>query len=644
MVFCVAVKILIVATLLGVGPRVECLNFNFTEFDDSTRDQLILSGDSNMFSGAIQITPDVNGESIKYKSGRVLYRKPYRLWSKGYNASFNSTFVLNIQAQTHPGGEGLGFILTGSSVVDINAEGQWLGIVEPQMNGSSQANTVAIEFDTRKSYVEDLNDNHVGLDVNSVYSLVQFSLSELGVNLSSGLNISVHVQYDGELKNLTLFVEDMKIPVFSEIIDLSAYLPENVYLGFSGSTSDFTQLNCLRSWAFNGAEEDDDNLWIWIVVPILGVALLVGVAFAVYWKRKLDREKLEDAYPSIEEAIQGSSTAPRKFKLKELGKATGNFSPKNKLGKGGFGTVYKGVMENKEVAVKKVSNKSTQGKTEFIAEVTTIGKLHHRNLVKLIGWCYEKREFLLVYEYLPNGSLDKFIFCEKSSMEESTISWETRLSVVTGTAQALEYLHNGCEETILHRDIKSSNILLDSEFNAKLGDFGLARSIKLGDQTHHSTKELAGTPGYMAPESILTGRFTRETDVYAFGILILEVACGRKPGSQSQQDDYNSNIVHWVWDLYSKGRILSAADSRLNGDFATEDMECVLILGLACCHPNPHKRPSMKIVLQVLKGEAAPPPVPNERPVFMWPPLPPSFKELDISHGQITPFTELSGR
>ncbi|KAF2289499.1 hypothetical protein GH714_036676 [Hevea brasiliensis] len=231
MAFCVAVKILILATLLGVGPRVECLNFNFTEFDDSTRDQLILSGDSNMFSGAIQITPDVNGEPTTNKSGRVLYRKPYRLWSKGYNASFNSTFVLNIQAQTSPGGEGLAFILTGSSVVDIT----------PMDNGL--------------------------------------------------------------------------------------------------------------------------------------------------------------------------------------------------------------------------------------------------------------------------------------------------------------------------------------------------------------------------------------------------------------QDDYNSKIVHWVWDLYSKGRILSAADSRLNGDFATEDMERALILGLACCHPNPHNRPSMKIVLQVLKGEAAPPPVPNEMPVFMWPPLPPSFKELDISHGQTTPFT-----
>lgn len=648
MLFCVAAKFLAVAILLGfLLARVDCLNFNFTEFKESSRGQLILSINSSLFLEAIQVTPDADGAPKTNKSGRTIYGKPFRLWKKkGFNSSFNTTFVLNIQNQTHPGGEGMAFILTGSSDVEISANGQWLGIVEPQMNNSAQAQTVGIEFDTRKSYEEDLDDNHVGLDINTVYSRVQFSLTNLGVNLSSGTNISVRVRYDGELKNLTVFLEDMKIPVFSAIIDLSLYLPEKVYVGFSGSTSDYTQLNCVRSWAFNSNDKDDKNLfWVWIVVPVLGLALLVGVAFSVYWKKKIDREKIEDSYPSIEELIQGSSTAPRKFKLKHLRKATGNFSHKNKLGKGGFGTVYKGLMGDKLVAVKKVSKKSTQGKTEFIAEVTTIGKLHHRNLVKLIGWCYERREFILVYEYLPNGSLDRFIFCDdKSSMEESTISWETRLSVVTGSAQALDYLHNGCEERILHRDIKSSNIMLDSEFNPKLGDFGLARTIKLSDQTHHSTKELAGTPGYMAPESILTGRFTIETDVYAFGILVLEVACGRKPGSQNHQDDYSCNIVNWVWDLHRKGRIINAADPRLNGDFATEDMERVLILGLACCHPNPHKRPSMKIVLQVLKGEATAPSVPSERPVFMWPPLPPSFKELDISLGQLAPFSELSAR
>ncbi|EEF31670.1 probable L-type lectin-domain containing receptor kinase S.5 [Ricinus communis] len=652
MLFSVTVKLSILATLLWVGltTQVESLNFNYTKFQDSDRDQFIFSSNARLFLDAIQVTPDVNGASMADRSGRVVYKKPFKLWnSKSIHSSFNTTFVLNILNQTNPGGEGLAFILAADSNVPADSEGAWLGIVNSKLNGTSQAKIVAIEFDTRKSYTDDLDDNHVGLDVNSVYSRRQFSMTSRGVKISDGAkeNITALVQYDSEGKILTLFVEDMEEPVFSENLDLSLYLPGEIYVGFSGSTSSETQLNCVVSWEFNGVEIDDDDklIWVWIVVPVVGMLLLAGIAFLVYWKRKSDREKLEDAYPSIEEAIKGSSTAPRKFKLKELRKATGNFSPKNKLGKGGFGTVYKGVIGNKEMAVKKVSKKSTQGKTEFIAEVTTIGNLHHRNLVKLIGWCYERREFLLVYEYLPNGSLDKYVFYDKKSeMQELTLSWGTRLTVISGAAQALDYLHNGCEETVLHRDIKASNIMLDSVYNPKLGDFGLARTIKLSDQTHHSTKELAGTPGYMAPESILTGRFTVETDVYAFGVLILEVACGRKPGSQHEQNDYSCNIVHWVWELHKKGRVLDAADPRLNEDFEPVDMQCLLVLGLACCHPNPNKRPSMKIVLQVLKGEAPPPPVPNEKPAFMWPPLPPSFKELDISLGQISPFSEINGR
>ncbi|KAE8690309.1 hypothetical protein F3Y22_tig00110896pilonHSYRG00054 [Hibiscus syriacus] len=176
---------------------------------------------------------------------------------------------------------------------------------------------------------------------------------------------------------------------------------------------------------------------------------------------------------------------------------------------------------NKDIAIKKVSKKSNQVKQEFIAEVTTIGNLNHKNLVQLIGWCYERSE-LLVYEYTPNGSLDKFIFCNhKASAEEcSTLKWEQRLTIIRGVAQALEYLHSGCQKRVLDRDIKASNIMLDSEYVAKLGDFGLARTVEGKEKTHHSTIEIAGAPGYMAPETFL---ISRATDVYSFGVLVLEV-------------------------------------------------------------------------------------------------------------------------
>lgn len=641
----------ILAVFLALA-QVQSLAFEFPNFTISDQSQLILSDNSSIALGAIQVTPDVNGDSMENRAGRTLYKWPFRLWSKkGKNANFNTTFVLNVKNMTASSGEGLAFILTGDPDVPAGSDGQWLGIVNSRLNGTTEAETVAVEFDTKRSFPEDPDGNHIGLDVNSVYSKSWVSLNDSGIYISAATDIKVAVQYDG--KNLSVFVgDDMKNPVLSEPLDLSAYLPEIVYVGFSGSTSNDTQLNCVKSWEFNISEVKDSKLWwVWILVAVGAVLILligIGIAFFLYRKRGcegINRE--ENTYPNIEEAILGFSTAPKKFKFKELSKATGKFNPKNKLGKGGFGTVYKGILGKKEVAVKRVSKKSTQGKQEFIAEVTTIGHIHHRNLVKLIGWCHEKREYLLVYEFLPNGSLDKYIFWdEKSGTQEATLSWGRRLSVISGVAQALDYLHNGCTNRVLHRDIKASNVMLDLDFNAKLGDFGLARTIIHNEQTHHSTKELAGTPGYMAPESILTGRATAETDVYAFGVLVLEVACGRKPGGQAGRDDYICNIVHELWELYRRGTILEGADSRLNGIFIEEEMECVLILGLACCHPNPKNRPSMKTVLQVLTGEAPPPEVPAERPAFMWPPMPTSFIEWDSSlvGGQLSPFSGLSGR
>ena len=628
--FSQVVKSLFLVVLLGgTLTQVGCFSFNYPEFQNEDSSQLIMSKNSYIVMNATQVTPDVSKDSIENYSGRAFYRKPFRLWSKSKNlttANFKTTFVFRISPMTTPGGEGLSFILAADTTLPQNSEGQWLGIVNASTNGSPEANVVAVEFDTRKSYEEEIDNNHVGLDANSIYSIKQVSLTNLNVNLSSDSDIKATVQYDG--KNMTVYVASKL--VFSLPFNLSHYLPEEVFVGFSASTSNGTGLNYISSWAFYGSDIDDGDddlelLWLWITVSA-AVLVLSGIFFYLYWQRK-QALFAEDPYPGLEDQIKGSSTAPRKFLLKELRKATGNFNHKNKLGKGGFGTVYKGLLANKEVAVKRISKNSSQGKQEFIAEVTTIGSLHHKNLVRLIGWCYERRELLLVYEFMPNGSLDKFIFGdEKLGMEEPTLTWEKRHIIIHGVAEALDYLHNGCEKTVLHRDVKASNIMLDSEFNARLGDFGLARTIQQRGKTHHSTIEVAGTPGYMAPETFLISRATVETDVYSFGVLVLEVLCGRKPGNQIELTDYNNSIVHWLWELHSKGRILDAVDSRLNKEFDEEGMSCMLVLALACCHPNPHQRPSMKTVLQVLTGEAPPPLVPTERPAFVWPVMPPSFK------------------
>lgn len=629
--------------------QVSCFYFNFSTFQSSDEGKLILSRNSKIYLEAIQVTPDIRGEIVNY-SGRVFYQRPYRLWSKSKNqtAAFNTTFVLNINPQTSPGGEGLAFILTADTTLPANSDGKWLGIVNDTTNGTSQAGILAVEFDTRSSSFEDSPGNHVGVNINSINSMTQVPLTNLGINVSSGTNVTMRIQYAEDI--LSVFgsmngTANMKTLLVSPPLNLSSYLPEEVFLGFSASTSNYTELNCVRAWEFNGTDIADDNqelLWVWITVPVV-LVIIGGLVVFLHWKRKRSMEKLEDAYPRIEDQIRSSSMAPKKFQLGEIKKATGRFSPQNKLGEGGFGTVYKGLLGGKEIAVKRVSKNSRQGKQEFIAEVTIIGSLHHKNLVKLIGWCYESRELLLVYEFMPNGSLDKYLYEDGKfgCKEGSILSWGTRHSAIYGVAQALDYLHSGCEKKVLHRDIKASNILLDSDFTAKLGDFGLARTIQKRDETHHSTKEIAGTPGYMAPETFLTGRATVETDVYAFGVVVLEVVCGMRRGNlYAQKDDYKNSIVYWVWELYGQGKLLAAVDNRIRKEINEEEVEHVLVLGLACCHPNPHHRPSTRTVMQVLSGEAAPPEVPKERPAFVWPAMPPSFKvevENSITGSQFTP-------
>ncbi|KAJ7971436.1 Lectin receptor kinase [Quillaja saponaria] len=659
------VKFLLLATSIfgsACVTQVGCLNFSYPAFHRKSGEDLHLSKNSGIYNDAIQITPDTAGDIglLSNMSGRVFHNEQLKLWDNQRNtkASFNSTFVFNIFPPDSPWGEGLAFLLTSNTSLPDNSDGQWLGIVNATSIGVS--NVVAVEFDTRKSYPEDIDDNHVGVDVKSIYSIQQEPLGGHGVNLSSGVDITASVLFDAKSERMTIFVsksgateQKLKTPVLSVDLELSKLLPEDVFVGFSASTGEYAQLNAIRSWDFSSweyIERDPINLtWLWVLIPIFVVGLLSGIAFIYYWKRKHRKDQGLDDDLQLELEIKTSSTAPHKFKLKELISATQNFNSLNKLGKGGFGTVYKGTLKNKDVAVKRISKDSRHGKQDFIAEITTIGNLNHKNLVKLIGWCYERTELLLVYECMPNGSLDKYIFCSGSpAAEDLNLSWERRHSIICGVARALDYLHNGCDKRVLHRDIKASNIMLDSDFNARLGDFGLARTILFSENTHHSTKEIAGTPGYMAPESFHTGRASVETDVYAFGVLILEVACGRKPGRPNVLNNYNNSIIDWVWELHRRESIIEVLDMRLNCTFNKDRAICMLKLGLACCHPNPYERPSMKTALLVLTGEAAPPIIPSEKPAFMWPALVPSLKEelnCRQSESLLTPITELiSGR
>ncbi|KAG6554103.1 hypothetical protein Mapa_004019 [Marchantia paleacea] len=289
---------------------------------------------------------------------------------------------------------------------------------------------------------------------------------------------------------------------------------------------------------------------------------------------------------------------PSSFTYKQLSEATEGFDQKNKLGVGGFGSVYRGVLPGTGtvVAIKRLDQGSEQGVQEFMSEVKTITNIRHRNIVQLMGWCKHEDNFMLVYEYMPNGSLDKALF----SGPTCRLSWHQRFKIIFGIAAALDYLHEGWTQKVIHRDIKSSNIMLDAHFSAKLGDFGLARMN--AHQMSLATTSAAGTYGYLAPEAAIFGKFTVKTDVFAFGAVALEIACGRG-ALDTQLPKEESVLKDWVDLSLKEGQLMRVADDRLKGQFNESEMQVVLLLGLVCSDSNPNARPSMRQVLQVLSRE-----------------------------------------
>lgn len=289
---------------------------------------------------------------------------------------------------------------------------------------------------------------------------------------------------------------------------------------------------------------------------------------------------------------------PHRFKYKDLHVATKGFRDEQVLGCGGFGRVYKGVLPSNglQIAVKRILRESTQGVKDFIAEISSLGRLQHRNLVQIRGYCKRGMHLFIVYDFMPNGSLDKLIF----GNPDTVLKWAQRYKILTDVAEGLLYLHQGWDKIVVHRDIKSSNILIDDKFNGKLGDFGLARLYE--HEENPLTTRLVGTLGYIAPEVLRTGKATPRSDVYSFGIVMLEVACGRRP-VELNVDGAQILLVDWVRDLHANGRLIDAADPNLGGAYAEHEMDRVLRLGMVCCSEEPEARDDMRQVVQILEGE-----------------------------------------
>uniref|UniRef100_A0A0E0HBI5 non-specific serine/threonine protein kinase n=1 Tax=Oryza nivara TaxID=4536 RepID=A0A0E0HBI5_ORYNI len=326
---------------------------------------------------------------------------------------------------------------------------------------------------------------------------------------------------------------------------------------------------------------------ILIGASILGLAALFGIFMMVKKRRTMAQQK-EELYNLI--------GRPDVFSNTELRLATDNFSSQNILGEGGYGMVYKGKLsDGRVIAVKQLSQSSHQGKSQFVAEVTTISAMQHRNLVKLHGFCIDSNTPLLVYEYLQNGSLDTALF----GHSRLNLDWGTRFNIILGIASGLTYLHEESSVRIVHRDIKASNILLETDLTPKISDFGLA---KLYDEkkTHVSTR-IAGTLGYLAPEYAMRGRLTEKVDVFAFGVVVLEIVAGRSNTNNSLEES-KIYLFEWLWDLYEKEQVLGIVDPSLK-DFNNNKAFRVIRVALLCTQGSPHQRPPMSKALAMLTGE-----------------------------------------
>ncbi|KAF7848879.1 hypothetical protein BT93_L1474 [Corymbia citriodora subsp. variegata] len=329
----------------------------------------------------------------------------------------------------------------------------------------------------------------------------------------------------------------------------------------------------------------------------VGVMLFLSTFVAFYYLRIRKRPSSDEETDALRVA-----TGALTFNYSELQNATNGFSLANKLGQGGFGIVYKGTLGDRRlVAVKKLSVASDQGNNQFLAEIATISAVQHRNLVKLYGCCVHGDERLLVYEFLENSSLDHALFGKTSLL----IDWGTRYDICLGIARGLAYLHEESRVKIVHRDVKASNILLDATLNPKISDFGLAKLYN-DKMTHISTK-VAGTMGYLAPEYVMRGHLSEKTDVFAFGVVALEIVAG-KPNFASEKEE---SLLEWAWHLYENERHVDIVDPRLS-IFEEEGVKNVIHVALLCTQMQPSLRPPMSCVVAMLLGRTNVIPVPSK--------------------------------
>ncbi|XP_051186656.1 L-type lectin-domain containing receptor kinase IX.2 [Lolium perenne] len=591
-------------------------SFDFSNKSSFNPNDLLLQGDASMNKSKNLV--DLSCDSFRRGNcaGRMTYFNPVPFYDNAthevasFSTQFTFTFVLPAPGRTK--GDGMTFFLTGyPSVMPKDSYGGRLGLIEGDVNVTYGAERfVAVEFDT---YTLGVSSDHVAIHLSDIDSLVETT----GANLSGTMTASINFTSSTRMLVARLHYDDrpsvQPVEVSAELpYPVTSLLPPEVAVGFSAATGANMELHQILAWSFNSTLAPHKK-------PIstgtrLSVAAIVGgtcvflllIWFILSWFMwNRGRNSLM------------AGAGPRQFQFRDLAQATKNFSAEMKLGEGAFGAVYKGQSfkvdndQQQDVAIKEILKGSREGTKDFLAELNTISKTKHKNLVRLEGWCCCRRstwsfmcwcclkqvdhKLFLIYELMPQGDLDHHLHKRK----DAVLPWPARYKIVKGIGSALVYLHHDCRPYILHRDIKPGNILLDDEYNAKLADFGLSRIADKNNATLVTTA--VGTMAYMDPQCIKDGdvKFNPSTDVYSFGLVLLEIACARRKSRQQ------------VWELYQTNgattlMVEDVADERLQGNFDREEMLRVLVIALWCSLPEGSRRPSMRQALRLLEQDDAP--------------------------------------
>lgn len=601
------------------------ISFNIPHFNPST-ENILYEGDAMLNSGNVEFTPLIE----RFRVARCTYAKPFHLWDSTTRSlsHFTTKFTFMIDTRgNHNFSDGFAFYLAPFGYpIPPNSAGGDLGLFNTTTRfETSQNNVVTVEFDSYKNEW-DPPGPHIGININNISSVVNASWDFSGAR--SRKLAYAQITYNASTNMLSVFWtykksgEDTNSLSFK--IDLRDVLPEEVAFGFSAATGLLLENPIILSWEFSSNLDPDDissknrEKWMhaFLIAVIAAIPFFIILMLGLALRRLVVKKRIAQikgqgnvytnaaVLPSISKHLERLAL-PRRFAYQALVAATIGFANDRRLGKGGSGQVYKGVLHDLccAVAVKRIFPESKHYEKVFINEVKIISRLIHKNLVQFIGWCHEQGECLLVYAYMPNGSLDTHLFGSKA-----TLQWDFRYKIALGLASALHYLHEDAEQCILHRDIKSANVLLDNDFSTKLGDFGIAKLVD--PHLKSRTTGVAGTFGYMAPEYAFQGRASKESDMFSFGVVALEIACGR----QTYEDGgYHIPLFEWVWQLYVAGNLLSVADKRLEMKFDPSEIQCLLIVGLWCTHPNSKERPKAEQVMKVLQLEVPLPQLSRDR-------------------------------